>query len=173
MKINAIRKTGVALILFISLVLVGCTAPYATVKLKPFPDTAAESEIIEPDYPDIQEALTIIDSVLTKNGYVTEAGWSGGGNTSKGWWIWKTYTHEKPSVYVTVYNEGTKQPTTLLKAGKRSVRISVNFDEPDRWFLKIHPDVTRVRDEIAAELAKRFGQEKVTTDTGRVGSELM
>jgi len=40
-------------------------------------------------------------------------------------------------------------------------------------FLKIHPDVTRVRDEIAAELAKRFGQEKVTTDTGRVGSELM
>jgi hypothetical protein len=148
-------------------------APYTTVNLKPFPDTAAESEIIEPDYPDIQEALTIIDSVLTKNGYITEAGCSGGGKTSKGWSIEKTYTHEKPYVAVMVYNEGSKQPTTVLKAGKRSVQIHVEFHEPDRMFLKIHPDVTRVRDEIAAELAKRFGQEKVTTDTGRVGSELM
>jgi hypothetical protein len=173
MKKNAIRKTGVALILFVSLVLVGCSTPYATVYLKPFPDTEAESVIIEPDYPDIQEALAIIDSVLTKNGYFTQTGWSSGGNTSKGWSIEKTYTHEKPFVDAMVYNEGSKQTTTVLKAGKRSVQIRVEFHEPDRLFLKIHPDVTRVRDEIAAELAKRFGQEKVTTDTGRVGSELM
>jgi hypothetical protein len=166
-KMNANRKTGVALILFVSLVLVGCTAPYATVNLKPFPDTAAESEIIEPDYPDIQEALTTIDSVLTKNGYVTEASWLNGTNTSRGWWIVKTYTHKKPNVDATVYNEGAKKPTTVLKAGKRSVQIYVVFQEPMRWFLKVHPDVTRVRDEIAGELAKRFGQEKVTTVTGR------
>jgi hypothetical protein len=169
MKINAIQKTGVALILFVSLVLVGCTVPYAKVNLKPFPDAAAESEIIEPDYPDIQEALTIIDSVLTKNGYTTEASWLNGTNTSRGWWIVKTYTHEKPFVDATVYNEGSKQPTAVLKAGKRSVQIHVDFIEPNRWYLKAYPDVIRVRNEIAEELTKRFGQEKITTDEGREG----
>jgi hypothetical protein len=173
MKKNAIRRTGVALILFASLFLAGCTTPYSTVTLRPFPDADAESEIIEPEYADIQEALTIIDSVLTKNGYVTEASWSGGGNTSTGWWIWKTYAHGR-NVDVTVNNEGSKKPTTVLKAGKRSVQIRVEFRQPDRFFLKALPDVIRVRDEMAGELIKRFGPEKVTTFTGRIGfGELM
>ncbi len=171
---NAIRRTGVAFIFFLSLVLVGCSTPYSTVTLKPFPDTAAESEIIEPDYPDLQEALTIIDLVLTKNGYFTEAGWASGGNTSKGWYLEKTYVHEHPSAFVMVYNEGSKQTTTLFKPGKRSVQILVEFREGGRFFLKAHPEVIRVRDEIAEELAKRFGPEKVTTVTGRItAQELM
>lgn len=177
MKSNAIRKTGFALLLFLSLWLVGCTTPYEIVKLKPFPDTVAELEIIGPDDSDIQEALLIIDSVLTKNGYITQPAWTNGGNptsnTSKGWFIEKTYIHEQLDVDAMVFNQGSKEPTTVLKAGKRSVEIYVDFREPMRWFLKAHPDVIRVRDEIAEELAKRFGSEKVTTENGRVGSELM
>lgn len=163
-----IQITGRILILLVSVTLIGCTAPYATVNLKPYPDTESQSEIIAPDYPDIQAALTIIDSVLTQNGYVTQPGWSYGGDTDKGWWIVKDYVHRKPYVDATVYNQGVKQSTPTLKAGKHSVEIYVLFQEPMRWFLKVHPDVTRVRGEIAQKLAERFGKEKITTGDGRM-----
>jgi hypothetical protein len=171
---NAIRTAGTVLILLAALTLVGCSVPYATVTLKPFSDTAAYPEIIGPDLPEIQDALAIIDSVLTKNGYVTEAGWVSGGSTSKGWYLERSYVFKKPNVYVTVYHEGTKQPSAISKAGKGSVEIHVEFQESDGWFVKMHPDVVRVQNEIAEELAKRFGKEKITIFDGRQGlSELM
>ena len=165
-------RTGI--ILLISLTLTGCSAPYASVTLKPFSETAAYPETIEPELPEIQEALTIIGSVLTKNGYVTEAGWVSGGSTSKGWYLERSYTLKKPFVSVMVYHEGTKQPSATSKGGKGSVEIHVDLRESNRWFLKIHPDVIRVQDEMAEELAKRFGKEKITIFIGRdASSELM
>src|ERR1700679_1581250 len=167
---NAIRTAGTVLILLASLTLVGCSVPYATVTLKPFSDTAAYPEIIGPDLPEIQDALAIIDSILTKNGYVTEAGWASGGSTSKGWYMARSYTLKKPNIYVMVYHEGTKQPSAISKGGIGSVEIHVEFQESDGWFVKMHPDVVRVQNEIAEELGKRFGKEKITIFDGRQGS---
>jgi hypothetical protein len=157
------RITKVGLFLLVSQILIGCTAPYATISLKPYSET--NTEIIGPNYPDIQQALSIIDLVLVRNGYVNE--WSYGTNTIKGWRFVKDYGHHHPAVFASVYSEGRKEASSQFKAGKGSVRIYVSFEENMRFFLKPRRKVIQVRDEIAQELNKRFGQGKVTVFEGQ------
>lgn len=148
------------------MLLTGCTTPVSTVHFAPFPSASEKMEKVDIDDPVIRRATAIIDRVLHANGYDTDPNRDPESthfdhNNEEGWYI--TTRYYRGSYIATMYNAGRKISASLYPAGKSPVSINLVFSNRKRFYLKMNAEILVVRDQIAEELAREFGREKVTT----------
>jgi hypothetical protein len=137
--------------------LTGCVVPVSTITFRPF-SGATGSEVVSRNDPAITNGLAIIDAVLRENGFTPVQLVPNSFSGPAGWQELADYERNHEDVHVD--NQG--------KVGsKASVRVTVVFNNWSRLYLRTSRGARSVRDQIAAELARRFGAETVVVEEHR------